>query len=445
MINLFDHYNQASWDLHFSLLKAGYRHPTVVIVDDGFLPEDVTSPYLFFTGFANASGKPRYFNDLVLPRFWEIRATNQQAEVYNFHEKKATIHYWPAGHNRLIQSVDWLDSKGRVRWIDRYNRFGYRFAQTSINEDGEWLKTSYYNRDGKEVILENHVTGDLLLTYQDKHYIFHQKQEFIHFYLKQAGFTLDRIFYNSLSTPFFLTLLVEEKGSDILFWQEPIIDGIPGNMQGILKGGKRETKILVQDQATYQKLLALLPPESKATVDYLGLQYPFKEKQVFTPEALLLTNSDQLEQVEVLLQALPELIIHIAAVTEMSSKLLSLSRYPNVRLYPNVTVAKAQELLRTTSFYFDINHHSEILSAVRAAFEYQSVILAFDNTIHDTRYVASKHCFSPENTGDFIACVKSYLAHPEKVEEGLNQQKKQANTAESSHYQLMIGEVTEED
>lgn len=51
MINLFESYSQGSWDLHYSLIVAGYANTTVCLSDDGFLPSDVTSPYLYFTGF----------------------------------------------------------------------------------------------------------------------------------------------------------------------------------------------------------------------------------------------------------------------------------------------------------------------------------------------------------------------------------------------------------
>ena len=46
MINLFEDYSQGSWDLHYSLIVAGYVNTTVCLSDDGFLPSDVTSPYL---------------------------------------------------------------------------------------------------------------------------------------------------------------------------------------------------------------------------------------------------------------------------------------------------------------------------------------------------------------------------------------------------------------
>ena len=48
MINLFEDYSQGSWDLHYSLIVAGYVNTTVCLSDNGFLPSDVTSPYLFF-------------------------------------------------------------------------------------------------------------------------------------------------------------------------------------------------------------------------------------------------------------------------------------------------------------------------------------------------------------------------------------------------------------
>lgn len=47
MINLFEDYSQGSWDLHYSLIVAGYVNTTVCLSDNGFLPSDVTSPYLF--------------------------------------------------------------------------------------------------------------------------------------------------------------------------------------------------------------------------------------------------------------------------------------------------------------------------------------------------------------------------------------------------------------
>lgn len=91
MINLFDHYNQLSWDLHFSLISSGYKNPTIVLNDDGFLPNDVTSPYLFYLGYDVEDYSPLYYNQVAVPDYWEIIGTNTDAFVYDLAEKKLIL------------------------------------------------------------------------------------------------------------------------------------------------------------------------------------------------------------------------------------------------------------------------------------------------------------------------------------------------------------------
>ena len=96
MINLFFDYNQKSQDLERSLKLAGYQHPSVVIQDNGFLPEGVESPLKYLLGLAGSefTGRPRYFNEIDLPEFWEIKADSQGGEVLDHGEKRADIRYW---------------------------------------------------------------------------------------------------------------------------------------------------------------------------------------------------------------------------------------------------------------------------------------------------------------------------------------------------------------
>ena len=51
MINLFETFNDVSQKLQHSLYLADYRHPTIVMDDNGFLPDDVISPYKFFANY----------------------------------------------------------------------------------------------------------------------------------------------------------------------------------------------------------------------------------------------------------------------------------------------------------------------------------------------------------------------------------------------------------
>ena len=50
MLNLFDSYSRESQDLLHSLQEAGYQQPTVVLEPNGFLPDGVESPFIYFLG-----------------------------------------------------------------------------------------------------------------------------------------------------------------------------------------------------------------------------------------------------------------------------------------------------------------------------------------------------------------------------------------------------------
>lgn len=440
MINLFDTYTQDSWDLHYSLLVSGYNNPTIVINDDGFLPNDVTSPYLFFTGFdPRAEETPLYFNQVSVPEFWEIRGNNSQGEIYNYAEKKGHIHYTTPSHKRLVKAVDWYDDRGKTRLTDRYNKQGYRFAQTVYNLDGQAVLTSYFNADNQEVLVENHHTGDVTLNYKNQVYIFKSRSEFIVFYLKEAQFELDRIFYNSLSTPFLVAHQLGGSRKDILFWQEEIGSDIPGNMQLLLNNIDNQTKIMVQDKAIYAKISSLLPENQAHRVSYLGVIYPTTRENKNRKEALIFTNSDQIEQLPKLVAQLPNLHFHVGAVTEMSSRLTDLGKYSNVTLYPNISTAMVQRLQDQCDIYLDINQGSEILSAVRTAFENKMLILAFVNTLHQAKYVAKQYVYLSSAVDQLIMLLKDVLDGHQTLPALVEQQESALSIATATDYQTLIG------
>lgn len=440
MIHLIDTYHQSSWDLHFSLLCSGYHNPTIVLNDDGFLPDDVTSPYRFFTDYDTVKGQALYFNQVKTPAFWEIRGDNSQAEIYDFATKRAQIHYAHPSHKRLIKAVDWYDETGKIVVTDRYNDKGMRFGQTSYDRQGQATQTSYYNAQGQEVLVENHGTGDLILNYQNRIHFFKNRHDWLRFYLKTAGFKLDRILYNSLAQSFLTAFYLDEDGEDILFWQEPITDSIPGNMLLLLnKQSRRPTKVVVQDKETYDRLMTLASPEQQESIVYLGFLYPFKEQRDFKPEALILTNSDQIEHLEYLVTSLPQLHFHIGAITEMSSSLMAVGNHGNVTLYPNIAMDMVQELYQKTSIYLDINHGGEILSAVRAAFEHRLLVLAFSETLHASTYVARENCYASSQVEAMIAKIQTVLAdQDDELDRLLDCQEEEANFTTVADYQRVV-------
>lgn len=438
MINLFEHYNQASWDLHYSLIVSGYNNPTIAVNDNGFLPEDVTSPYQYFTGFDKAQGQPLYFNAIEVPEFWEITGNNSHGEIFEFDQKRAHIHYAEPKHKRLVQSVDWYDHNGRVRVIDRYNQFGYRYAQTNVNLQGQETFTTYFNQDNQEVITENHTTGDIILNSQGKVHLFQNRAEFVTFYLKTAGYELDRIFYNSLSTPFLVAYSLDRPGQDVLFWQEPIAESLPGNMTLLYEATRRQTKVVVQQQVVYDKMQALMTPKQTSKTDLLGFLYPFKRPNTNRKEILILTNSDQLEGIEELVSQQMAYHFHIGAITEMSSKLMNMGRYRNVSLYPNISQQQVGRLFATCDYYLDINQGNEILSAIRAAFENNMLILAFENTRHNPLYTAAENTFASGDVAGMNRVLKALADKPELLTDLLAKQTKAANVETTERYQEVI-------
>ena len=108
---------------------------------------------------------------------------------------------------------------------------------------------------------------------------------------------MDVVFYNSLSTPFFVSQRLPQGAKrDILFWQEPKRDDVPGNMTIILNGqATRTEKIMVQRETAYNKLIEL--GASTTIVKKLGFVYPVERANMHRLEVLICTNSDQIENV----------------------------------------------------------------------------------------------------------------------------------------------------
>jgi accessory Sec system glycosyltransferase GtfB len=422
VILLFDFYGQESQNLRTSFALAGVNIPAVVIEDDGFLPEDVMSVYGFFLGdFKSASsvpgnfgagnlttvpgnlragnqtavpGRPRYFNQITVPDYWEITASNAGGKIMDHDHERGRIFYTEPTHKRLVKVVDWLDERGVVRSSDYYNRYGALYARTIFNAKGQKVNKSYFSADGKEVIVENYVTGDIILNEDGKVRFFPTKTDFVLHFLSRCGHGYRRLFFNSLSTPFFVSeRLAANDHGDVLFWNEPARPDIPGNMQIILNGSSRRTgHIYVQKKKAYEKLLALGAHPQMVTPK--GYIYPFERENHGGSQALICTNSDNILNLKQLVEALPQLHFHIAAITEMSSKLMAMERYANVSLYPGIKNDRYEELLAACDIYLDINYEREILSATRRAFLNDQIIFAFRETMHGADYTAAAHIYT---------------------------------------------------
>lgn len=95
---------------------------------------------------------------------------------------------------------------------------------------------------------------------------------------------------------------------------------------------------------------------------------------------MLLTDVQELEQIEFLAQSLPRVDFHIACYTDMGAYLRSLDRYENIHLYPQVIHAVLDELIDKCQVYLDIHHGNEYYELSSRFKALDKPVLAFDNT-----------------------------------------------------------------
>lgn len=441
-ILLFDRYSWDSQRLHESFLRAGCECSAVVLEENDFLPEGVMSVYDMILGYYEEKGKelgkPRFFNEVPVPVEWSISAgigENEYGKVTWQHEEKGRIYYWKDSPKKcLVKEVDWLDRKGNVRFRDHYNRYGFVCARTVYDETGKELGKTWFSASGQEVITENAATGDLIVNNGGLIKSFRTREDMILYFFRCAGIEQKHVFYNSLASPFRLAIKFPGKEKkDMLFWQEHVGEGIPGNMQIILNGHvPRTDRIVVQKRRAYYRLLELGIDSEK--IQKLGYLYEFRKENGHRPQALICTNSDQIEHCEELVRALPQMHFHIAALTLMSSGLMEMGKYDNVDLYPMVQEEALDRLFLQCDYYFDINHWSEIASAVYRAFLHNHLILTFEETTHNREFVADEHIYPIAAFDRMVSDVRQIMEDAELMRHHLEIQHDDAMVEEKEAY-----------
>ena len=467
-----DHPGRDAALLYTSLKKAGYSFRTVSFEDDGFLPEGVESPYRALCGRKQEKNAvPRYFSRLQVPDGWEIRSTGTEGSVWDYDLKRAQLVYAHPASRRFLQTVNWLDSAGRNIWQDHYDDSGELYARTTCNAEGRPILKTFYTASGEEGIVENLQTHAILLREQREDgtpasRLFPGRVELVLWYLEATKADCDRIFFNSLSYPLFAQRRLRmEKGTkypeknhlaevpfggDVLFWQEEIGEGLPGNMATVLNDPLGVNGIAVQSSDVYEKIQAQLREHAEengiANTEMaekvfapLGPIYSFSGTEKKEKTVCILTNSDEVEHLAELADALPEFVFHIGALTEMSAKLMAMQRKPNVRLYPGMSEKLGRKLLEESEFYLDINRGNEILDAVWNAYLQRMVIFAFRETAHERVYAAEENLLPSACWTQMAELIRRAAEHPQEKERILHRQDMRAMRMTAEDYRRLLG------
>ena len=94
----------------------------------------------------------------------------------------------------------------------------------------------------------------------------------------------------------------------------------------------------------------------------------------------------------------------------MSGELLSLSRFHNVTLYPNILPLLVEKIVEKSDLYLDINHDGKMDIVYEYVKKYQKPMLTFENTcfsgISEEDYIGICHHDSPD---EMVEMIKSFM------------------------------------
>lgn len=133
--------------------------------------------------------------------------------------------------------------------------------------------------------------------------------------------------------------------------------------------------------------------------EIIAYEIPKRAKSI-----LIMTHSQELEQIETLMKRLPECTFNIMALTLMGDKLNSLRKYENVRLHPALLEWNINRLIRECDVYLDINHEVKNLEVIEKVKESGKLILSFENVANE--YYTDK-VFNLSEIEQMIEYIKS--------------------------------------
>lgn len=352
----------------------------------------------FFSNHENSS--PLHMTQLPLPRFWEVLSTGDIVAEGNKKGKIFCYPQWP----QMVEIVEWYDNKGVCCARDHYDLSGTCFhreiwsgGKKEIDVYGQENQEQLYLFSSHDRALYREANGQEqgLSSIDEARKLILDKQLSTGDCLVLSDISLLRDMPNLSSNQLVFYMREELSAKDIWYLKD--------------RCGKLLTRDLKLKTDNMNLPLIYLPT-------FLGA---FRE---FRPHILILTDTQELEQIEVLVSALPNFEFHIAALTVMGGRLLDLDCHANVHLYPGLSREIYEKLLQTCSIYLDISHAQEILDGSRTALENGMILYAFKETCYQPEFYATDHVFPRDGVAEMIDEL-SQLVNPEKYQSAYDKQK----------------------
>lgn len=301
--------------------------------------------------------KDRYYAFIDIPQYWSVRADGLNGAIYDNKTKKANIYFKNPIEKRMVSRVEWIDRNNTVYKVDYYNKYGYMYCSENVS-GGNVTVREFYDRNGDIKVLEQ--TGPKTYTtfgtrISPKSY--RGFADYLEAYLKYNKIYDENIW---LTSDEILNKFAWDYGNFKISY-------LPQNRLNSDLTVITQTNIAFRILCSEEQQVNWYKENSNYKCDRVYSYFENNELKFGKKEALTITESDQLEYIEQLINDFPEITFHIAASTIMSDKLTRLDINNNVELYPCITEQKRKELFERCDIYLDINHYRELYNAVNQA------------------------------------------------------------------------------
>ena len=372
--------------------------------------------------------KDRYYAFIDIPQYWSVRADGLNGAIYDNKTKKANIYFKNPIEKRMVSRVEWIDRNNTVYKVDYYNKYGYMYCSENVS-GGNVTVREFYDRNGDIKVLEQ--TGPKTYTtfgtrISPKSY--RGFADYLEAYLKYNKIYDENIW---LTSDEILNKFAWDYGNFKISY-------LPQNRLNSDLTVITQTNTAFRILCSEEQQVNWYKENSNYKCDRLYSYLENNKSKFGRKEAFIITESDQLEYIEQLINDFPEITFHIAASTIMSDKLTRLDINNNVELYPCITEQKRKELFERCDIYLDINHYRELYNAVNEAMVNNMIILAFDNTAHSKELYPMGNIFESSNYVKMKETLKNIITSQTIFNEYIDRQKKQLKQLAAK---VVMGEV----
>lgn len=368
MILLVTEYDDVAWDLHYSLLRNRGSLPVITLESKANLPEDVESIWsALYKGYDLKEMKPLHINDFAIPLDWEVERVDGKFLIKTIDGVVGEVVMAEPTIQRIVSEVHWYDSEGFTYCKDYYNQYGFVYKSSTFVKDFGLVGSQFYSPNRELLATWNHQTDSVVVG----NIIFPTMYEFYLHCLKELGYSEQGIIFNNLGIP--LQLLLKQYNdtgfipkSELIFTEK--VEELPQNLHYILQHPELNISCSVggfegaKDFAENNEDIGFFEFYAPSYVD---------NKVGSNSHVVIATETDDLWSIEELIDSCKEVTFHIAAPTLMSSKLTTLGNKENVKLYPQATTSKVEELMKLSGIFLDIAYSPTVFEANKLALRYR--------------------------------------------------------------------------